>query len=113
MVEFDREFFKNDSVLGKLYEIVKQSHKVASHTQRVLIKNKHIKDFCEEARHYMMLPGEKPLYIHYDVSSWYKEPDGVSIRIDSIGCYDSFMEYEAARLKGIHSTKDSDGGNLN
>lgn len=113
MTEFNREFFKNDPVFGKLFEAVKRGHKVASHTERTLIKNRHVKDFCEEARHFVMLDGEKPLYIHYDVASWFKEPNGVQVKIESIGVYDDFIEYETARLKGIHSTKDSDGGNLN
>lgn len=113
MTEFDREFLKNDQVLGKLFEAVKRGHVVASHTQKVLIKNKHVKDFCEEARHFVQIGDEDPMYIHYDVSSWFKKPMGVSVKIESIGVYDNFIEYEVARLKGIHSTPDSDGGNLN
>ena len=98
MEEFSREFFKSDPVFYKLYQMIKRNHKVANHTERVLIKNKHIKDFCEEARHFVELPGEKPLYIHYDVASWYKNGAAV-IRIESIGVYNDFLEYEIARSK--------------
>lgn len=113
MTEFDRKYLKNDEVLNQLFEFVKKTHKVANHTQKTLYENRHTKDFCEEARHFMDLRGEKPIYIHYDVSSWYQHPDGAAIRIDSIGVYDDFMEYEIARLKGIHSTKNSDIPNIN
>jgi hypothetical protein len=113
MTEFNRDFFKHDPVLYKLYEIIKRGHVVADHTKRTLTENKHIKDFCEEARHFMELPGLKPIYIHYDVSSWYHEPEGAVIKIESIGVYDDFMEYTTARLKGLHSTKNADIPNIN
>jgi hypothetical protein len=113
MEEFSREFFKNDEVMGTLFQLIKNNHKIASHTVKVLSDNRHIKDFCEESRHFMFLPGEKPLYIHYDVSSWYQEPEGAAIKIESIGVYDDYLEYEVARLKGVHSTSESEGANLN
>lgn len=111
MMEFDRKW-KDDEVIGKIYKIIKKNHKVAEHTKKVLMDNADIKDFCEEARHFIILGESKPLHIHYDVASWYQ--DGAAlIKIESIGVYDDFLEYEVARLKGIHSTKNSDGGNLN
>jgi hypothetical protein len=113
MTEFKRDFFKHDPVMYKLYMIIKANHKVAEHTRRTLLKNKHIKDFCEQARHFVMMPGDPPLYIHYDVASWYNSDHGAAVKIESIGVYDDFMEYERARLKGIHSTKGSDIPNIN
>ena len=53
------------------------------------------------------------LYIHYDVSSWYQAKDRAIIKIESIGFYDDFVEYETARLKGLHSTEKSDIPNIN
>lgn len=113
MTEFKREVFINDPVISKLFEIIKRYHKVADHTERVLYKNKHVKDFCEEARHFTEMPGKNPLYIHYDVSSWFKHPAGVVVKIESIGVYDDFMEYTTARLKGLHSGSESDIPNIN
>jgi hypothetical protein len=102
MTEFSREFCKNDpKVLGKLFDMVKANHKVADHTEKVLVENRHVKDFCEEARHFIQLTGDKPLYIHYDVANWFKEPMGVQLKIESIGVYDDFLEYEKARLANI------------
>jgi hypothetical protein len=112
MTEFKRDFFKKDPVLSKLWEVIKRNHKVADHTARVLYKNRHIKDFCEEARHFVELPGNKPLYIHYDTASWY-HPSGAQVKIESIGVYDDLAEYTIARLKGLHSTKDADIPNIN
>lgn len=113
MTEFSRAFFKNDPVMGKLFEIIKSKHIVADHTERVLLKNKHIKDFCEEARHFVMMEGKPTLYIHYDTASWFKEPMGVQVKIESIGVYDDFMEYETARMKGLHSGREADIPNIN
>lgn len=113
MTEFKRDFFKNDPVFYKLYEMIKRNHKPANHTERILLENKHVKDFCEEARHYVEMPGNQPLFIHYDVASWFKEPMGVQVRIEAIGVYDDRLEYEVARLKGLHSTKNSDIQNIN
>ncbi len=113
MTEFKRDFFKSDPVLSKLFELIKKNHKVANHTEKVLYKNRHIKDFCEEARHYLEMPGDKPLYIHYDTASWWKDPNGIQLKIESIGVYDDATEYTIARLKGLHSTKNSDIPNIN
>ncbi len=113
MIEFKRNQFIDDPVFGKLHEVIKQNHKVAEHTRKVLLKNKRVKDFCEEARHFVELSADKPLYIHYDVLSWFKRPNRVEVRIESIGVYDDLLEYEVARLKGLHSSKESDIPNIN
>lgn len=99
MEEFNRDFFKKDPVFNELYQLIKQKHKVAEHTVKVLTQNKHIKDFCEESRHFAELSGKNPIYIHYDVSSWYKKPGGVQVRIESIGVYENFIEYQVAKAK--------------
>lgn len=113
MTEFDREFFKTDPVFHKLFMILKEHHKVAEHTQKNLYEGRYIPDFCEEARHFTMLPGEKPIYLHYDVASWWKDPAGVQVRIETIGVYDDFMEYETARMRELHSAERKDIPNIN
>lgn len=111
MTEFTREMCKNDpEVLGKLFDAVKKIHKPADHTEKVLLDNKHIKDFCEEARHYVVMGS---LFIHYDVASWYKHPNQVQIRIDSIGVYDDFMEYEKHRMFNLHKAQNKNIPNIN
>ena len=115
MIEISREEFKKDPVFRKLFEVIKSRHVVAKHTEKVLYDNRHIKDFCEEARHFVFLPGNNgtDIFLHYDVASWYKHPNGVQVKIDSIGVYDDFMEYEKARVSGLHGTKGSDIPNIN
>ena len=113
MTEFDREFFKTDPVFSKLHSILKEHHKVADHTQRTLYENRFTKDFCEEARHFTILPGRNQIFLHYDVASWWLEPDGIVVKIESIGVYDNFMEYETARMRGLHSGKKADIPNIN
>lgn len=114
MTEFPRIFFMNDpDVMGKLHKMLVKEHKVADHTEKVLLENRHIKDFCEEARHFKILAGKNPIYLHYDVGSWFKEPMGVQVVIDSIGIYDDFMEYETARMKQLHGAEKKDIPNIN
>jgi hypothetical protein len=113
MIEFKRSFFLKDPVLNQIYQIIKGNHTVASHTQKVLAENKHIKDFCEESRNFVMLPGKKPLFLHYDVASWYHSEDGATVKIDSIAVYDGFMEYEKARLSQLHGAKVKEIPNIN
>ena len=113
MTEFKRELFKQDPVLFKLWEILKRNHLVADHTRQTLYKNRHIKDFCEEARHFMLMPGKPEIYLHYDVASWYHPEGGAFVKIESIGIYDDFMEYETARMKGLHSGREADIPNIN
>lgn len=117
MIEIPRKVFKHDPVFKKLHELLTRNHVPGKHTQKVLIDNKHIKDFCEEATHFAVLPAANPggteIYLHYDVFSWFKPPDGVRVSIRKIGIYEDQAEYEFARLKGLHSTKDSDIPNIN
>jgi hypothetical protein len=110
MIEIPREVLKADKVFGKLLQVVVNNHKVAYHTQKVLTDNKHVKDFCEEARHFSIVNG---IYIHYDTSSWFKTPNGVIMKVERIGIYDDFMEYEKARVKSLHSAGSADIPNIN
>jgi hypothetical protein len=113
MEEFTRLELKNDPELRPLFDMIKGRHEVAEHTIKVLVKNKHIKDFCEEARHFVFLPGKgSNLFIHYDVSSWY-HPKGIQVKIESIGVYDDFMEYEKARVSQLHGAESKDIPNIN
>lgn len=111
MTEFKREFFKKDpEVTGKLWELIKQRHEVAKHTEKVLFENRHIKDFCEESRTFVDMG--RGLYIHYDVASWYHE-EGAQVKIEAICIYDDFMEYEKARMYQLHKASHKDIPNIN
>ena len=115
MITFSRAELKNDSTLKGIFDLVKSNHKVANHTQEILYKNRHVKDFCEEATHFVMLAKSKggdSIYFHYDVSSWYKEGQA-RVRIESITVYENFNEYESERLRRLHSTIHQDGISLN
>lgn len=88
MITFSREELKNDPTLRAMFDLVKKNHKVANHTQEILYKNRHVKDFCEEATHFVMLAesmDSDSIYFHYDVSSWYKEGQA-RVRIERIVC---------------------------
>lgn len=113
MIELFRKEIKNDPAFTMLLQVIVNNHKIPKYTEETLIKNKDVKDFCECSRHYITMSGENPLYIHYDVYSWYKHPNGASVRVQSIGLYDDFMEYEAARLKGLHGSERADIPNIN
>ncbi len=113
MTEFKRDFFKVDPVFSKLHELLLKVHATPWHTQKQLIENSHVKDFCVLTRHFMDLPGDNHIYLHYDTSSWFKAPAGVAIRIDAIGVYDNRGEYEIARNNQLNSTNKSVNHNLN
>jgi len=116
MIKFSRDDFKIDKVAAHLFDTVKRNHKPANHTERILLKNKHVKDFCEEATHYSQYKlGDRIIYISYEVSSWFKKPMGVQLRIDSITLYDDFIEYTKAKMKGLNSVGlgHADNPNLN
>ena len=113
MISLKREEFKADPVYFQLFQQLMKNHKVANHTEKVLLENQHVKDFCEEAEHFLIMDSTDPIYISYVVSSWFKAPLGVQLRFDEIIIYDDFMEYERARNKGLHSGKDADIPNIN
>ena len=115
MIEIPREVFKNDEVFSILHLNLMAIHQVAPHTEKVLLANKHVKDFCEEARHFVIMTGTSSggdYFIHYDVSSWLKDEHRVMIRIDSIAVYDSFMEYERERMR-VLSSKEGHNPSIN
>lgn len=101
MQEFNRKEITQDQMLKQL-------------ARKNLLENKGIKDFCEESRHFALLKkkGGKDLHIHYDVSSWYL-PNGVTVKLQTIGIYENYLEYEIARQKGLNSTPHSYSPNQN
>ncbi len=113
MKVFESELFRKYLPIETLYEVIKKKHHVATHTKKVLYMNRHVKDFCEEARHFVLMDLKPPIYLHYDVTSWYHSSSGVVIKIERIAIYDNFNEYEAARLRGLHTTVNQDGVSLN
>lgn len=112
MIEIKREEFKEDEMFSKIYEDLKKSHKVPEYTIRILMENRHIDDFCQESRHFVSLTGKDPIFLHYDVSCWIAI-DIIPIRIEAITFYDNFMEFEAAKNRGLHGSKNSDIPNIN
>lgn len=110
MIEIPRPVLKVDRVFRKLHQVIIENHKVAKHTENVILENKHIKDFCEEASHFAVMHG---IFIHYDVSSWFNGKDGVIVRVERVCIYDDFMEYETSRTKSLHSSKISNIPNIN
>jgi len=112
MEEFNRKEWKDDPVIGKLFNLIKDNHNIADHTIRVLNKNKQIKDFCEEARHFVHLTGKTDIFIHYDVSTWL-ENNAYLVRVERVGIYNDFMDYERARLGSLHGKVPSDIPNIN
>lgn len=110
MIEITRQQLKEDEVYNKLLEEIKKRHVPAEHTLKTLLANKDIKDFCEEARHFGIL--HDTLYLHYDVFSWY-DPAAVLIKINAVGIYDDFIEYESARVKQLHGATNADIPNIN
>jgi len=99
-------------VLKKLHKFIAKNHVVAEHTKRTLSEYEGVKDFCEEARCFAIMPATDPIYLHYDTHNWLKG-NGVVVKIVSIGMYDEFMEYERARISGLHSADDADIPNIN
>lgn len=102
MTDFPRDFFLNDPTFKQLFQVLKQNHKIAGHTEKNLSENKHIEGFCEEATHFAILPGKDPVYVSYDVTTQLR--DGrASVTFDKITVYDNVMEYNATRMNGMYA----------
>lgn len=118
MVTFTREMLKDPKFpeLQYLLQFLVSNHKAANHTEEVLIKNRHIKNFCEIGVYYAVMDTDnvEPVYMCYETWSWFKEPNGLQVSIRSVTVYDNKNEYEIERHKGLHDSKfKSEGGNLN
>jgi len=112
MKKVEKKEFKNDPIFSKLLRELKADHKVPEHTIKVLLKNRHIKDFCEESRHFVILSGKGSLYLHYDVANWMIK-DGIAVQVESIAMYDNFIEFEGARMRQLHGAKNKNIPNIN
>lgn len=117
MTTFDRKTFRNDPVMGKLFDLLAKDHKVPDYTKSLLFENEHIKDFCVLSTHFQVLYNHalKPLYVQYEVATGLNPDDHnrALVCIDSIGVYETFQEYEGARIRGLQSTTKSEGLNQN
>lgn len=112
MTEIKREEFKKDPIYHRLYTELRKIHKVAEHTMKTLIEGRHIPDFCEEATHFVVMQGKPSIFLQYVVSTWLVGRE-FKVVIDSIGIYDDYLEYEKARLTGLHSADEADIPNQN
>lgn len=104
MIEIPREEFLKDPTLKHLHDAIKRGHKVPKHTQDNLMMYE-MPDMCEDTRHFATLDND--LFIHYDTQTWMIDKESFGVKIVSIGWYDNFIEYEAARVGQIQA---GDGG---
>lgn len=99
-VEYPRAEFKNDPVIGKLYDMIAEAHKISQATKDHLLENRAINDFAERSRTFWVMdPKEKkPLYLHYDVLTWLHQPKDKParflVRIDSLTVYADKFSFE-------------------
>ncbi|KKN20173.1 hypothetical protein LCGC14_0938320 [marine sediment metagenome] len=115
MEEIKRNEFKKGGALNVLWKELQKIHKIPDYTLRALRKSEDVKGFYESSRFYivMRLDVDEDVFLHYDVTSSWIRKDYIGTRIDSIGLYDSFMEYERARLKGLYSADEANIPNQN
>lgn len=117
MIKVLSQEFQLHPVASQIHQVIKRQHVISEPTAKELMDKKHIKDYCVITRHFAILYGSPDLWIHYDVSSWYKEVSGLpsaAIKIDSFVLYDNFIEYESSRVKELSAAKRQDrSGGLN
>jgi hypothetical protein len=102
MITVSRTEIKSDPTLHKVLDMIIKHHIPAPHTENTLQENKHIKDFCVTAEHYAELKNKTSLYISYRATSWIKE-NRTLVVIESVTFFDDWNEYQADRLKELHS----------
>ena len=112
MITINRKEFKKDPLFGKLHQELAKKMEIPDYIKKTLIEKQHIKDVCVEAKFFVVLPSKPDIYISYDAAFWYRKRKAVG-RIEKIHVYDSFMEYETLRMKGLHGAEDSDIPNIN
>jgi len=106
---YTREQIKKSDMLAVLPAVIVSQHKVAGHTVAGLIPNKHIKDFCEITKTFMIIPDM--LYVSYETSTWILEKENnytFPIRVESITIYENFVEYELTRVRELSQAKPED-----
>ena len=103
MKVISRKEFLKDPVYRMIFEAIRDNHKTPKHAQENLIKYQNVKDICNRTRSFIQITGDLP-FIHYDTLSWI-EKDSIIFRIESIGFYDDFLEYNVARLKQLNSAE--------
>ncbi len=103
MFELTKRQLLADRDYKLVFEAVKKSHRIAEHTAKNLLELKEVPDVCEETCHFTQIGEENPIYIHYITTTWIQNLGNnqynFPTRIDRIGFYVDFLEYETARLK--------------
>jgi len=98
MLNLTREEFMKEPVWHKLYELIKRNHRPAEHTKNIIWANRTVKDFCETAFHFTVIPASpKYFYVGYEVDTWFSPPCGFKVSIREICIYDDELEYKIAR----------------
>lgn len=113
MREFTKDDAANNPILNEIIQSIRENHNIPDDTQRLLFNNRHIKNFCEQRRHFAIIDnGVKSLFIHYDMDTWYQD-NRFLVKINKIGLYNDFIEYESARIQTLQSSSRADGHRLN
>lgn len=109
---FTREESRQKPLIGQLFAVLKSRHEIPDYLQATLQKNNQKKYFCVQVRFFKLLDS---LMVHYDTDNWFRNSN-ILVVITSVALYDSYKEYESARVKQLQSVNpqtNSEGSNLN
>jgi hypothetical protein len=114
MIEIPRATFKTDPSYQPMYRVALKVFEVPKVALRLMDENRHVKGFMLQARQYFTLavPGNDHVYVHCKAEVWWQD-NKICATIYAIGIYESFLEYEAARIKDLHGADEADIPNIN
>jgi hypothetical protein len=114
MIEIPRTTFKTDPAYQLMYRQVLKIFEIPPVALRVMDENRHVKGFLLKSRQYftLVIPGVDSIYIRCDAEIWWQDGK-VCATIYMIGIYETFMEYETARVRDLHSADEADIPNIN
>lgn len=103
MLTISRNEINKHPYFHTIMKLIIKNHVVPEYTIKMLLKNEHVKDFCEESFFYAQLGDDNPLYIGYLACSRLSSPLSVGVQMESLTIYDNEKEYLIEKAKGMHS----------
>lgn len=112
---FDRKFLKEE--FPELIQIIQKNHVVGDEVYHELyIAHKPVVNLCHTRGHFAVFHNSKgPLYLQYTMAYVIQDVEAKLIgrAVEDVTHYETFIEYEAARVKAMSSVAANEQTGLN
>ena len=115
MTTFDRKFLKEE--FPELIQIIQKAHVMENNIeQELFVNHEPVVNLCHTRGYFMVLQNSKgPMYIQYEMDHVIQDVELrlIGRAVMSVTHYDTFQEYESARVRAMSSVAPNEQTGLN